>query len=134
MLYRALVLMMHMVQGRQYSVCTVYKHAIYKLAPQSQIWSLRPTLDLDSDRFDASITGDDLDGKVQLPNFRSLMVWHAACMMLCTYMYSARLVLFIHGITSAKRTHEVRPVALVRGGARLEPVDPDVTSTCHVLD
>ena len=28
--------------------------------------------------------------------------------------YSARLALLIHGITSAKRTHEVRPVVLVR--------------------
>ena len=29
-------------------------------------------------------------------------------------IYSARLALFIHGITSAKRTHEVRPAVLVR--------------------
>ena len=29
-------------------------------------------------------------------------------------IYSARLALFIHGITSATRTHEVRPAVLVR--------------------
>ena len=29
-------------------------------------------------------------------------------------IYSARLALFIHGITSAKRTREVRPAVLVR--------------------
>ena len=29
-------------------------------------------------------------------------------------LYSTRLALFIHGITSAKRTHDVWPAALVR--------------------
>jgi hypothetical protein len=38
--------MVHVVKGRQYSACT------YMPAPQSQKWSLRLTLDLDSDSFD----------------------------------------------------------------------------------
>ncbi len=35
--------MVHVVKGRQ--------HGAYTVAPQSQRWSLRPTLDLDSDKF-----------------------------------------------------------------------------------
>ena len=61
--------------------------------------------------FGASITGDELNSTVQLPIFRSLMAWHAACI---DAVYNARLALFIHGITSAKRMREVQPAVLVR--------------------
>ena len=54
--------------------------------------------------FDASITGDELT--MQLPNFRSVVALHAAYMML-----------FMHRITSVKRTCEVRPVVLVGGSS-----------------
>ena len=57
--------------------------------------------------FDASIKGDELDSTVQLPNFRSVV----ACM--THAINSARLALFIHRITSAKRTREVQPALLV---------------------
>ena len=64
--------------------------------------------------FDASVTGDELDSAVQLPNFRSVVALRAACSM-HDAIYSARLALhvFIHGIMSAKRTREVRPVVLI---------------------
>ena len=59
--------------------------------------------------FNASITEDELDSTVHFPTFRSVVVWHAAYMMLYV-----RLALFIHGIMSAKRTCEVQPAVLVR--------------------
>ena len=37
--------------------------------------------------------------------------WHDAR---AIHVYSTRLALFIHGITSAKKTREVRPAILVR--------------------
>ena len=77
--------------------------------PQSQRWSLRPTLDLDTRQF--SITGDELDSAIQLLNIGLVAAWHAVC---GAIRYSARLALFIHGITSAKRAREVRPAVLVR--------------------
>ena len=40
--------------------------------------------------FDASITGDKLDSAVQLPNFRSLVAWHTACMMHDTVYYYSK--------------------------------------------
>ena len=43
---------------------------------------LRLTLDLDSDKFQCFNHREELDSAVQLPNFRSLVAWHAACMML----------------------------------------------------
>jgi hypothetical protein len=59
--------MMHVVKGRQYSVCTVQCRMP---VPQSR---LRPTLDLDSDTFRCfNHHRDELDGAVQLPNFRSV--------------------------------------------------------------
>ena len=42
-------IMVHMVKGRQYSAYTV--QATSMPAPQSQRWSLRPTLDLNTDNF-----------------------------------------------------------------------------------
>ena len=69
-------------------------------APQSQRWHLRPTLDLDTD-----ITGDELDSAIQLLNIGLVSAWYIVC---------ARLPLFIHGITSSKRTREVWPAVLVR--------------------
>ena len=62
--------------------------------------------------FDASITGDELDSAVKLPNIRSLMAWHRRRMH--DAIYSARLALFIHGIMSAKRMRKVWTVVLVR--------------------
>ena len=41
--------MVHMVKGRQYSAYTV--QATLMMVPQSQRWSLRPTFDLDNDKF-----------------------------------------------------------------------------------
>ena len=59
---------------------------------------------------------DELNGTVQLPNFRLIMVFYAICMhehVLC-YM-QCQLTLFIHhGITQAKGTREVRPAILIR--------------------
>ena len=43
---------------------------------------MRLTLNLDSESFDGSITGDTLDSVVQVPNFRLVVAWHEACMML----------------------------------------------------
>ena len=64
--------------------------------------------------FDASITGDELDSAVQLPNVRLVAAMPHGTQRAYYYsIYSTRLALFIHGITSAKRTHEVQPVALV---------------------
>jgi hypothetical protein len=53
-----IVVMVHVVKGRQYGAYTV--------APQSQRWSLRPTLDLDSDKFRCFNHRDELDSAVQL--------------------------------------------------------------------
>ena len=48
-------IMVHiMVKGRQYSACTV--QATSMSAPQSLRWSLRPTLDLDTDNFQSQET------------------------------------------------------------------------------
>ena len=80
-------------------------------APQSQRWRLRPTLDLDTNKF--SITGDELDSAIQLLNIGFIIIGRgmARCV---RAIYSARLALFIHGITSSKRTREVRPAVLVK--------------------
>ena len=79
-------------------------------APQSQRWSLRPNLDLDTDNnYFQSHAGDELDSAIQLLNIGLVAAWHTACV-----LYRARLALFIHGITSFKRTFEVRPAVLVR--------------------
>jgi hypothetical protein len=56
-----IVVMVHVIKGRLYSAYTV--------PPQSQRLSLRPTLDLDSDRFWCR---NELDSAVQLPKFRSV--------------------------------------------------------------
>ena len=77
--YIVLILIVHMIQGRQYSVLNVQVTSIS--VPQSQRWSL-PKTDSRPSSFDASITGDELDSTVQLPNFRSLVAWHVACMIL----------------------------------------------------
>ena len=90
--------MVHMVQGRQHSVCTVCKpHGCQHLNHRDGVWDRLLTSIVTS--FNALITGDELDSAL---NFRSLVAWHACVM------------LFIHGITSAKRTHEVRPAVLIR--------------------
>ena len=53
--------------------------------------------------FDASITGTAFEFQIGRGIARSM---HDA-------IYSARLALFIHGITSAKRTHQARPAVLI---------------------
>ena len=98
-----IVLMVHMVQGRQYSVCTVYK--TQRFNHREGVWDQLTS-------FDASITGDELDSAVQLLGERQIARGIARRMH--DAIYSARLALFIHGITSAKRTREVRPAVLVR--------------------
>jgi hypothetical protein len=67
-------------------------------APESQRWSLRSTLDLDNAKFRCFNHRDELNSAVQLPNFRSVgrgTLRYAAL----RAIYSARLALFIHGIT-----------------------------------
>ena len=70
--------MVHVIKGRQYSA---YIYTAYTLipVPQSQRWSLRLTLNLDSDKpcFDASIR-DEIDSAVQLLNFSGTMVLYIA--------------------------------------------------------
>ena len=100
-------------------------------APQSQRWSLRPILDLDSDKF-------------QCFNHRRRTRQHhtaSECQVSCGMarsvrtMYSTRLALFIHGIMSAKRTRELRPVVFVgESSARLLMYSLDIqASDTHVL-
>ena len=74
--------MVHMVQDHQRSACAVYKpHRYWHLIRRDGVWDRLLTSTGTS--FDASITGDELYSAVQLPNFRSVVAWHAACMMLC---------------------------------------------------
>ena len=66
-------------------------------------WRLRSTLNLGSDRFRCFNHRDELDSTVFLPNFRLVALLQSrAGQPLVTLMraiYSARLALFIHGIT-----------------------------------
>ena len=63
--------------------------------------------------FDASIIGEKLDTTVQLPG--EIQIGHGmASMHGSDTVYSARLALFIHGTTLAKRTRKFRPAVLVR--------------------
>ncbi len=63
-----IVLRVHMVNGRQYSACTVYRpHPCRRLNRKDGVWNWLSTSTVTS--FDASITGDELDSAVQLPNF-----------------------------------------------------------------
>jgi hypothetical protein len=65
-----MVLMVHVVKGRQYS-------ARIRL-PQSQRWSLRPILDLESDKSRCRSHSDELNSAVQLLKLRSVgRGWHA---------------------------------------------------------
>ena len=76
-----IVLMVHMVLGHQYSVCTVYKpYGCQCLNHRDGVCDRLSISTVTS--FDASIIGDELNTVVQLPNFRLLVAWHAACMML----------------------------------------------------
>ena len=84
-----------MVKGHQYSAYTV--QATSMPAPQSQRWSLRPTLDLDN-KFQSQETNSTAPYSIRVGCGMAQSV-HA--------IYSTRLALFIHGITSAKRTREV---------------------------
>ena len=64
----------------------------------------RPTLDLDTDNFQSQETNLTAS-EHQISRGMAHSV-HA--------IYSTRLAIFIHGITSAKRMHEVRPAVLCR--------------------
>ena len=64
----------------------------------------RPTLDLDTDNFQSQETNSTAsEHQVSRGMAHSVRA-----------IYSTRLALFIHGITSAKRTREVRPTVLYR--------------------
>ena len=64
----------------------------------------RPTLDLDTDNFQSQETNSTAsEHQVSRGMAHSVRA-----------TYSTRLALFIHGITSAKRTREVRPAVLHR--------------------
>ena len=89
-------------KGRQHSARTVYKPHRYRRL--NQVWDWLSTSIVTN--FDASITGDELYSAIQLPSVRLVAAWHVACVL----YYSTRL--FIHGITSAKRTRVVRPAVL----------------------
>ena len=95
-------IMVHMVKGRQYSANIIQATSIP--APQSLRWSLRLTLNLNTDNFQSQETNSTASehqvGRSMAHSVRAI--------------YSTRLALFIHGITSAKRTHEVRPAVLCR--------------------
>ncbi len=80
-----------MVRGRQYSAYTVL-HAGASIAEMERL-----DLDLDSDRFQCFNHRDELYSTVQLPNFRS--VGRGTLRYMRRAIYSARIALFIHGIT-----------------------------------
>ena len=81
-----LLKIVHMIKGRQYTVHTSIP------APQSQRWSLRPTLDLDNDNFQSQeMNSTASEYQVARGMAHSVRA-----------IYSTRLALFIHGITSAK--------------------------------
>ncbi len=82
-----MVIMVHVVKV----VNIVHTQSIFD-APMRR-WSLRPTLDLDSDSFNHR---DELDSTIQLPNFRSVGSWKVACCIRVLYGAYAQA---IHGIT-----------------------------------
>ena len=45
--------------------------------------------------------------------------WSSGTLLMVHAIYSAGLSIYIYGITSAKRTHEVRPLLLIREGNTL---------------
>ena len=65
----------------------------------------RPTLDLDTDNFRSQETNSTASEH---------QVSRGMAHSVRAILYSTRLALFIHGITSAKRTREVRPAVLHR--------------------
>ena len=72
-------------------------------APQSQRWRLRPTLDLDTNKF--SITGDELDSAIQLLNIGFIIIGRgmARCV---RAIYSARLAYIYTDFQVSERLHE----------------------------
>ena len=70
---------------------------------KSWSWRLRSTLNLDSDKFRCFNHRDELDNTVFLPKFRLVTLLQSRAgqplvAVMCA-IYSARLALFIHGIT-----------------------------------
>ena len=66
-------------------------------------WRLRSTLNLDSDKFRCFNHRDELDNTVFLPKFRLVTLLQSRAgqplVAVMRAIYSARLALFIHGIT-----------------------------------
>ena len=77
--------------------------------PQLQRWSLRLTVDLDTDNFQSQETNSTAPYHTASQHRVGRGMAHSV-----RAIYSTRLALFIHGITSAKRMCEVRPAVLVR--------------------
>ena len=73
------------------------------------IESLRVALNLDSNKFRSFNHREKLDSTVQF-QFSSV----AYCSWCVLYIEQGSLYNYIHGIMSAKRMHEVRPLLLVR--------------------
>ena len=82
--------MVHMVKGRQHNVYTVQATSIP--APQLQRWSLRLTLDLDTDNFQSQETNSTASEPVGRGMAHSVRA-----------VYNTRLALFIHGGTSQRK-------------------------------
>ena len=79
--------------------------------PQSQRWRLRPTLDLDTDDFRSQETNSTAPYIMHTASEHQVGRGMAHSL---RAIYSARLALFIHGITSVKRMREVQLAVLVR--------------------
>ena len=73
--------MVHMVKVVNI-VCTIYKPTSMSVPQSIDIRAQGRLSTTIVTRFDASITGDELNSAVQLSNFRLLVAWHTACMML----------------------------------------------------
>ena len=87
----AACIMVHMVKGRQ---CSAYTHWYWRLNRKDGVWESTPTI---------------FNYRRRTWQIRLVAAWHTVCA-----IYSTRLALFIHGITSAKRTREVWPTVLRR--------------------
>jgi hypothetical protein len=92
-------------------VCTQYR----MLALQSKRWTLRPTLDLDSDKFrcfdqsQGRTRQRSTASKLQIGRSWYTILWNACYI-------QRRKLLFIHGTMYPKKTREVRPAVLIREG------------------
>ena len=83
--------------GKRSSIECVHVHIDRCWPQKSWRWCLRSTLNLDSDKFRCFNHRDELDNTVFLPKFRLVTLLQSRAVMRA--IYSARLALFIHGIT-----------------------------------